>query len=104
MAVYDKVPLTLHNDLFSTLKDLFDLPIETKRKNVSDLPYYGYVGNQPFIPSLYEGMGIDNAITLEGTEDFADTMWPGGNDHFWYKLLVLYFLTRKPLCFLGFDH
>ncbi|KAJ6711758.1 2-OXOGLUTARATE-DEPENDENT DIOXYGENASE AOP3-LIKE [Salix purpurea] len=82
VAVYDKVPLKLHNDLVSTLKDLFDLPLETKRKNVSDLPYYGYVGNQPFIPSLYEGMGIDNAITLEGAEDFADTMWPGGNDHF----------------------
>ncbi|KAJ6427273.1 hypothetical protein OIU84_022798 [Salix udensis] len=82
VAVYDKVPLKLHNDLVTTLKDLFDLPLETKRKNVSDLPYYGYVGNQPFIPSLYEGMGIDNAITLEGAEDFADTMWPGGNDHF----------------------
>lgn len=95
VAVYDKVPLTLHNDLFSTLKDLFDLPLETKRKNVSDLPYYGYVGNQPFIPSLYEGMGIDNAITLEGTEDFADTMWPGGNDHFCKTVLSYSMLVSE---------
>ncbi|CAK7356623.1 unnamed protein product [Dovyalis caffra] len=89
VAVYDKVPLKLHNDLFSTLEDLFDLPLEIKRKNVSDLPYCGYVGNQPFVPSLYEGMGITNATTLEGTEDFSHTMWPGGNDHF-CKTALLY--------------
>ncbi|KAL3610572.1 hypothetical protein D5086_001592 [Populus alba] len=38
-------------------------------------------------------MGIDNAITLEGTEDFANTMWPGGNDHFWYSKTVLSYST-----------
>ncbi|KAJ6701023.1 2-OXOGLUTARATE (2OG) AND FE(II)-DEPENDENT OXYGENASE SUPERFAMILY PROTEIN [Salix koriyanagi] len=48
VAVHDKVPLKLHNDLFSTFKDLFGLPLETKRKNVYDLPYFGYVGNHHF--------------------------------------------------------
>ena len=30
VAVHDKVPLKLHNDLFSTFKDLFGLPQEQK--------------------------------------------------------------------------
>ncbi|KAJ9179104.1 hypothetical protein P3X46_010927 [Hevea brasiliensis] len=81
-AVYDKVPLELHKTFFNLLEELYDLPLEIKRKNVSDIPYHGYVGNQPFTPSVYQGMGINNAATLEGTQDFTNAIWPNGNDDF----------------------
>ncbi|KAJ0007589.1 hypothetical protein Pint_29955 [Pistacia integerrima] len=55
VAEYDKVPLQLHNAVFSAAEELFDLPKEIKRKNTSEKPYFAYVGDQPFVPSLYEG-------------------------------------------------
>ncbi|XP_002517546.2 probable 2-oxoglutarate-dependent dioxygenase AOP1 [Ricinus communis] len=82
IAVYEKIPLELQSSFYNKLITLFDLPIDTKRKNVSAIPYYGYVGNQPFVPPLYEGMGINNAATMEGTLDFTNTMWPNGDDDF----------------------
>lgn len=84
VAVYDEAPLELHRAIFSAAEELFDLPTEIKQKNISEKPYYGYVGHQPFIPSIYEGMGIDYANTMEGTQDFTNLMWPQGNDNFWY--------------------
>ncbi|XP_050234707.1 probable 2-oxoglutarate-dependent dioxygenase AOP1 [Mercurialis annua] len=82
VAIYEQVSLEVYNSLFHKLEELFNLSLETKRKNVSDIPYFGYVGNQPFIPSLYEGLGIKDAVTLEGTRAFTNTLWPNGNDDF----------------------
>ncbi|KAK0595785.1 hypothetical protein LWI29_009953 [Acer saccharum] len=83
VAVYDGVALELHDEVFSAVEKLFDLPLEIKKKNTSEKPYFGYVGrHQPFIPPLYEGLGIDCANTLEGTQNFSNIMWPQGNDSF----------------------
>ncbi|KAJ8755208.1 hypothetical protein K2173_019006 [Erythroxylum novogranatense] len=38
MLKYDKQVSMLHDALFSVLEEIFDLPVETKRKNVSDVP------------------------------------------------------------------
>ncbi|KDP24591.1 hypothetical protein JCGZ_25507 [Jatropha curcas] len=81
VAVYDNVPLQLHEDLFNVLEELFDLPPETKRKNVSDIPFNGYIEYVPDRP-FFESMGITRAETLEDTQDFTKTMWPNGNDNF----------------------
>ncbi|XP_059636056.1 probable 2-oxoglutarate-dependent dioxygenase AOP1 [Cornus florida] len=80
-AVYDKVSLDLDNNIFSALEELFDLPTETEAKNTSEIPYFGYIGNEPLVP-LYESMGIDNAATLEETQSFTNIMWSAGNDFF----------------------
>ncbi|KAL5824949.1 hypothetical protein ACOSQ3_021012 [Xanthoceras sorbifolium] len=83
VAMYDGVALELHDAMFSAVEKLFDLPLEIKKKNTSEKPYFGYVGrHQPFIPALYEGMGIDFANTLEGAQNFSSIMWPHGNDSF----------------------
>ncbi|KAK7278942.1 hypothetical protein RJT34_23983 [Clitoria ternatea] len=82
VVVYDKASNELQNGLFGSLKELFDLPTETKRRNVYEgMPLKSYVGQHPVIP-LHESMGIDEGTTLEGLRCFAEKMWPGGNDEF----------------------
>ncbi|PON89434.1 Oxoglutarate/iron-dependent dioxygenase [Trema orientale] len=80
-AVYDEVPIQLHNSVFAVAKELFDLPIETKRQKTSDRPGSNYVGQNPILP-LYESLGFDNPTSYEAAESFTRTMWPLGNDHF----------------------
>ncbi|KAL5575747.1 hypothetical protein UlMin_017446 [Ulmus minor] len=80
-AIYDKVPTQLQNSTFSALKDLFDLPLATKKQKTSDKLFHGYVGQAPFIP-LYETLAIDNPTTLEGVKYFTNIMWPAGNNNF----------------------
>lgn len=84
-AVYDKVPLELHKEVFGSLEELFDLPTETKKQITYDKPYDGYVGQSPMAP-LKEGIGIDDA-TPEEIESFTNRMWSNGNASFWYDLL-----------------
>lgn len=85
-AVFHKVPLQLHNSIFSVVEDLFDLPIETKRQQTSERPYHSYFGQYSFLP-LYESLGVDNPTTVEGAKGFTKIMWPAGNEHFWYSLI-----------------
>ncbi|KAJ9692484.1 hypothetical protein PVL29_011512 [Vitis rotundifolia] len=82
MAVYDQVPLGVHNTIFGAMRELFDLPMETKKQNISEKPYQGYTSECPAAP-LHQGMGIDNVTTnLEEIQRFAKIMWPAGNEHF----------------------
>ncbi|KAL6334287.1 hypothetical protein AAG906_014687 [Vitis piasezkii] len=82
MAVYDQVPLEVHNTIFGAMRELFDLPIETKKQNISEKPYQGYTSESPAAP-LHQGMGIDNVTTsLEEIRRFAKIMWPAGNENF----------------------
>ncbi|XP_029128806.1 probable inactive 2-oxoglutarate-dependent dioxygenase AOP2 [Cajanus cajan] len=83
VAVYGKASVGLQNGLFSSMKELFDLSAETKQRNIYEgMPLKGYVGQRPHIP-LHEGLGIDEGTTLEGIQNFAQKMWPNGNDQFW---------------------
>ncbi|XP_010463426.1 PREDICTED: probable 2-oxoglutarate-dependent dioxygenase AOP1 [Camelina sativa] len=81
VAVYDGVTQQLDNSVFAAAKDLFDLPTETKMKNVNEKPYHGYVGQMPIIP-LHEGLGIDYVTNKEDAKKFTNLMWPQGNDQF----------------------
>lgn len=80
---YNNFPSKLRGEVFDCLKDLFDLPTETKMKNRYEKPLSGYVGQILELP-LHESMGIDDATSLQATENFANVMWPQGNDHFRY--------------------
>ncbi|XAR67748.1 hypothetical protein NMG60_11002637 [Bertholletia excelsa] len=81
IATYDKVSLDLHSAVFQATKDLMDLPLETKMKNICKTPSHGYVGQEAVVP-LYEGLGIENSTTMEGVQAFTKLMWPSGNDSF----------------------
>ncbi|KAI3703307.1 hypothetical protein L1987_73269 [Smallanthus sonchifolius] len=69
-------------EVYANMKTLFDLPTETKMKNASPKPFYGYVGPLRMHRPLYESMGIENATSLDNVERFAKLMWPPGNDQF----------------------
>ncbi|KAF2323289.1 hypothetical protein GH714_034469 [Hevea brasiliensis] len=78
---YKKLSPELRNAVFGALKDLFDLPTETKIQNKYQKPLNGYVGQIPKLP-LHESLGIDDAISRQATLNFTNLMWPNGNDHF----------------------
>ncbi|PIA30501.1 hypothetical protein AQUCO_05500051v1 [Aquilegia coerulea] len=82
-AIYDKVPTDLHKAVYSSLEELFDLPLSTKLKSKSTNPAgHGYIGQYPSVP-LYESMGINDAINIENVESLASIMWPEkGNANF----------------------
>ncbi|KAF5468745.1 hypothetical protein F2P56_012875 [Juglans regia] len=81
VALYEKVSSDLDNDVFDSLVELFDLPLETKLRNVSEKPYHGYFGQNPWLP-LNESMGIEDAQVLSRTQSFTNLMWPSGNQNF----------------------
>ncbi|CAH8325766.1 unnamed protein product [Eruca vesicaria subsp. sativa] len=81
VALYDGVTQQLDDSVFAEAEELFDLPTETKRKNVNEKPYHGYVGQMPVIP-LHEGLGIDYVTNKEEAQRFTHLMWPQGNHQF----------------------
>nr|XP_043625168.1 probable 2-oxoglutarate-dependent dioxygenase AOP1 [Erigeron canadensis] len=81
IALYDGISSTVEESVFQAAEELFNLPTETKIKNIVEKPYHGYVGQIPFVP-LHEGLGIDYATELEGVQSFTDIMWPDGNPSF----------------------
>ncbi|KAL1221979.1 Deoxypodophyllotoxin synthase [Cardamine amara subsp. amara] len=81
VVVYDGVTQELDDSVFAAAEELFDLPTETKKKNINEKPYHGYVGQMPVIP-LHEGLGIDYVTNKEDAHRFSRLMWPQGNDPF----------------------
>ncbi|PON89441.1 Isopenicillin N synthase [Trema orientale] len=80
-AQFDKIPLDIRRAIFDALQELFDLPLQTKLRNVSRKPFHGYVGQYPEVP-LYESMGIDDANIHEKVESLTKILWPQGNPKF----------------------
>ncbi|OVA01326.1 Oxoglutarate/iron-dependent dioxygenase [Macleaya cordata] len=82
-VVYDKVPVQLHEEMVMGLKDLFDLPVETKKKNSNSKVKYAYIPKLDFLP-LYESSGfkVDPTNKLDQARTFTDLMWPNGNPAF----------------------
>ncbi|CAN1837658.1 Probable 2-oxoglutarate-dependent dioxygenase AOP1.2 [Linum perenne] len=85
---YDKTKAAeVCGEALAALKEVFDLPLETKMKNKYKKPLIGYVGQIPKLP-LHESMGIDNAVDADAVSAFTDLMWPDhGNPSFRYFVL-----------------
>ncbi|XP_047166156.1 probable 2-oxoglutarate-dependent dioxygenase AOP1 isoform X1 [Vigna umbellata] len=84
-AVFDKVPLHFRKAIFLEVDELFNLPLETKKRAVSSKPYRGYVG--PI--HLYESIGIDDADVHDKVETFINILWPQGKPSFSKNLQLL---------------
>ncbi|KAF3623676.1 hypothetical protein FXO38_26692 [Capsicum annuum] len=83
VAVYKKVMPELREVMFDHCKELFQLPLETKHQNTSDILEFGYGGNFRTMP-LAEFFGIFDGATLDSTKSFANQMWPNENvNKFW---------------------
>jgi len=80
-ASFDRIPIELRKSVFGALEELFDLPLQTKLRNVSKKPFHGYVGQYPMVP-LYESMGIDDSDIAEKVDAFTEKLWPHGNISF----------------------
>ncbi|ANM60149.1 Non-hem dioxygenase N-terminal domain [Arabidopsis suecica] len=80
-ASFDRIPFELRKSVFGALEELFDLPLQTKLRNVSKKPFHGYVGQYPMVP-LYESMGIDDSDIAEKVDAFTEKLWPQGNISF----------------------
>ena len=78
-ASYDKI-LELRKPLFGALKELFDLPLETKKLVVSKKLYRGYTGAAA---PWSESMVIDNGNIAESIEkNLTKILWAQGNSSF----------------------
>ncbi|XP_038878200.1 2-oxoglutarate-dependent dioxygenase AOP3-like [Benincasa hispida] len=83
LAEYESASSKLYDEIFKGLKELFDLPLETKMKNVSDKPYHGFLDHTaPFVLPLHQSLGIENATSFQAVESFLKLLWPSGNHHF----------------------
>ncbi|WCJ40648.1 2-oxoglutarate (2OG) and Fe(II)-dependent oxygenase superfamily protein [Euphorbia peplus] len=80
-ALFNKVPCDLRKGTIDAVQELFELPLETKLKNVSKKPFHGYVGQYPQAP-LYESMGIDDSIIPQNVDTLTSALWPQGNPKF----------------------
>ncbi|KAK5792707.1 probable 2-oxoglutarate-dependent dioxygenase AOP1.2 isoform X1 [Gossypium arboreum] len=80
-ALFDKIPLEIREAVFGAMEELFDLPLHIKSRNVSEIPYHGYIGQHPKIP-LFESIGFDDADVIEKAEAQTRTFWPQGNPSF----------------------
>ncbi|CAI0457700.1 unnamed protein product [Linum tenue] len=73
-------PGKLQRDVFSSLKELFDLPLHTKQQSGVSQPFqHGYAAPNPF----YQSFGMDDPNSLDAVETFTKTLWTrGGNPSF----------------------
>ncbi|KAK7336497.1 hypothetical protein VNO77_17039 [Canavalia gladiata] len=81
VARYDKIGKELCDSVVFGMEELFGLPVETKSRKTSHIPFHSYLGQVSFLP-LYESLGIDNPLTLQGCQKFTNIMWPQGNHRF----------------------
>ncbi|XP_027064501.1 probable 2-oxoglutarate-dependent dioxygenase AOP1 [Coffea arabica] len=79
LAVYDAVSFNLRDSVFSALEKLFDLPVETKKKNTSDRLFFGYLSDHRD-SAIRESVEIENATDIEEVKKFSKLKWPEGND------------------------
>ncbi|OMO80571.1 Oxoglutarate/iron-dependent dioxygenase [Corchorus olitorius] len=81
-VVYDKISSHLKEETFSSIRQFFDLPLETKKKYVNPKPYHGYYEVLGLLSSLSESIGLEHASNFNSLKSFSQLMWPNGHDHF----------------------
>ncbi|CAN7089344.1 unnamed protein product [Brassica rapa subsp. narinosa] len=71
-AYVDKVSnIELDKSVYEAMEKLFDLPVQTKQRNVSSKPFHGYLSH-----NLYQSLGIEDANVAEKVNDFIQLLWP----------------------------
>ncbi|KAL5144961.1 putative 2-oxoglutarate-dependent dioxygenase AOP1.2 [Glycine soja] len=85
------IPKDVRGDMFDGMKELFNLPEETKQQHICSKPYRGYNGKNSIIP-LCQSFGMDVPLTASA-EAFTNLMWPQGNTPFWYFINSFYYYT-----------
>ncbi|KDP40825.1 hypothetical protein JCGZ_24824 [Jatropha curcas] len=80
-AVFKNIPQELRKAMNGALEEIFALPSEIKKLNVSELPFHGYIG--PSFPgSIYESLGFYYPDNYDKVQNFTNVFWPEGNINF----------------------
>ncbi|KAJ0250171.1 2-oxoglutarate-dependent dioxygenase AOP3 [Hirschfeldia incana] len=69
---YDRVSEELKKSVLEAMKELFELPVEAKKRNVSPKPYTGYMTHN----GISESLGIQDANVLEKVNEFTQLLCP----------------------------
>ncbi|KAL3721059.1 hypothetical protein ACJRO7_005820 [Eucalyptus globulus] len=85
-ARFEKVPAEMQASMLGLVREVFDLPLQTKLRNVSSKPLHGYVGQYPMVP-LYESIGIEDADVYERVDGLTTTLWPEGHPSFRLRVM-----------------
>lgn len=86
----------LHEAVIDSLDQLFDLPKETKQRQTSNIPHYGYVAPSTAAP-LRETMGIVDVTNHDQVQSLTNLMWPTGNACFQYDFSIFFLIFGRLL-------
>ncbi|CAL1391458.1 unnamed protein product [Linum trigynum] len=73
------------DNIFRSVKELFDLDLATKQRRsygVGDASFTGYIGQHPGYSSSFESFGINNPNEAGEVESFTNALWDQGNPSF----------------------
>ncbi|WCJ37067.1 2-oxoglutarate (2OG) and Fe(II)-dependent oxygenase superfamily protein [Euphorbia peplus] len=73
-VICEKIPNELRDEFFSLTKKLFELPLETKKKNTNPKTYMAYSAPNPILP-LLESFGIEDASNHDSVKAYAHLMY-----------------------------
>lgn len=102
-ALFKIIPQDLRKAMDEALEEVFALPLENKKRNVSEKPFHGYIGSSSPM-SLYESIGFDDPDYYKEVERFANIMWPEGNTNFrfisFFLMEILYIVFPLLMNFI----
>ncbi|KAK5773317.1 probable 2-oxoglutarate-dependent dioxygenase AOP1 [Gossypium arboreum] len=81
-VVYDTISTEVREEMFRLMKELVEVPVERKQKNVLPPPTHGWVGPSSHVSPLYEGFGLGDVSNYDSVKNFAQLMWPEGHPRF----------------------
>ncbi|KAK6125157.1 hypothetical protein DH2020_041098 [Rehmannia glutinosa] len=81
VVAYKNISSELYEETFDLTEELFGLPLETKRRNTSEISGSGYGGSFPLMP-LLEYLGFEDGGTFQAANNFTSLMWPDGHHKF----------------------
>ncbi|KAG8471690.1 hypothetical protein CXB51_036330 [Gossypium anomalum] len=81
-VVYDTISTEVREEMFRLMKELVEVPVERKQKNVLPPPSPGWVGPGSHVSPLYEGFGLGDVSNYDSVKNFAELMWPEGHPRF----------------------
>ncbi|CAN0858505.1 Probable 2-oxoglutarate-dependent dioxygenase AOP1.2 [Linum grandiflorum] len=74
-ARFPELQLKAAKAMIAELKQLFDLPLDIKLLNTSDMPFGGFIGQSTFAP-LYQSFGIEDPFSLPKLQSLTHALLP----------------------------